>query len=93
MYADFEHGFSIKMTREQAYSASHPGPCDEDVKALLKDARIGIQLDRIGPDKIRAELKEWGAWDEQELADNEANKERIVWIAAGNIREEVEERN
>lgn len=93
MYADFNQGFSIEMTKKQALSASHPGPCDDEVKALLQNAWIAKQLDLIGPSKIREELKEYGAWDEQELSDNEANRARIVWIAAGNIRDEIEDRD
>lgn len=80
--------FIIQMTKEQALSASHPGECDEDVKALLENKKIARQLDRIPAEKIAAELKEFGAWDEEELKDESANRERIIWIAAGNIKEE-----
>lgn len=41
------------------------------------------------PEAIRAELAEYGAWDDAELADDEMNRRRIVWIAAGNIKEET----
>lgn len=37
------------------------------------------------PDSIREELKEYGAWDDEELADNDANWQRLVWVAAWNI--------
>ena len=88
MYAIFNH-FEIQMTRNQAESASHPGPCDSDVRDLLNDRKIARQLDKIAPEKIAAELKEYGAWDEVELSDNEANKARILWIACGNITDEI----
>lgn len=77
--------FSIEMTKRQAESASHSGQCDNDVDLLLQDRRITRQLDKINPDDIRAELKEYGAWDEVELQDDTANRQRIIWIAAGNI--------
>lgn len=93
MWADFEHGFSLQMTREQAESASHPGPCDDDVKALADLPKIRRQLDKISPEDIRAELKEYGAWDDIELADDQQNRLRLVWIAAGNIRDEIRERS
>lgn len=86
MFAYFER-FEIQMTKAQALSASHPGPCDADVAELLRDRRITRQLDKIGPDKIRAELREYGAWDETELTDDSANRDRIVWCAAWNIAE------
>jgi hypothetical protein len=86
--AYFEHGFSIDMTAEDAESVSHPGPCDTDVAALVSKDYIVKQLDAIDPDSIRKELKRYGAWDEEELADDEKNRERIVWVAGGNIIEE-----
>ena len=87
MYAHFNR-FSIEMTMRQAESASHPGNCDDDVAQLLEDRRIVRQLDKISAEKIRDELREYGAWDADELADDDANRERIVWIAAGDIVEE-----
>jgi hypothetical protein len=44
-------------------------------------------LERIDPVALRKELAEYGAWDEQELADHEQNIQRILWIAAGDIVE------
>ena len=40
------------------------------------------------PEKIRAELAEYGAWDSFELEDDAANWLRIVWCAAHNIAED-----
>ncbi len=76
--------FTVQMTREEATSASHQGACEDDVKSLLS-GRVGKQFSKIDADAIRAELKEYGAWDEEELADDEQNQVRITWIAAGNI--------
>ena len=80
--------FSLEMTRGQAEDAAHSGRCDEDVAALIRDPKIDKQLNAIPADDIRAELKEYGAWDKDELADDYANRERIVWLAAGNINDE-----
>ena len=88
MYATFER-FEIKMTRKQAESASHPGPCDNDVRDLLNDPGIKRQLDKINHATISAELRECGAWDDLELKDEQANRERITWIAACDIIEEI----
>ena len=90
MFASFNR-FEIEMTRAQAHAASHQGQCDDDVAELLRHPKIARQLRKIGPDKIREELAEYGAWDDDELADDEANKARIVWIAAGNIVEESQQ--
>ena len=88
MYATFNR-FELRMTKAQAESASHSGLCDADVEVLVRDKSIAKQLDSIGPDRIRAELGEYGAWDEEQLADDEDNRHRIVWIAAGDIVEEM----
>ena len=84
MYAIFNR-FELRMTRDQAESASHSGQCDADVEALLLDPEIKKQLDALDALKIREELREYGAWGDTELTDESANRMRIVWIAAGNI--------
>lgn len=86
MFATFNR-FEIQMTKAQAQSASHPGPCDADVEELIKVPAISRQLAKIEPSKLAEELVEYGAWDAEELADHDANKRRIVWIAACNITE------
>jgi len=87
MWASFNR-FEIKMTLKQAQSASHPGPCDADVAALLKDRKILRQIHKLNTIAMRDELREYGAWNDDELSDFDANAARIVWIAACNIAEE-----
>lgn len=77
----------IAMTMEDALRASHQGRCDEDVAALTRKPSIAAQLDAIGADAIRDALAKYGAWDETDLADDQANRERAVWSAACDIRE------
>lgn len=91
MLASFDR-FTISISLKQAQSASHPGRCDEDVKVLLKHPSIQKQLAKIPPEKLAAELKEYGAWEPEELADHEMNKNRIVWLAAGQINEDYKAR-
>jgi hypothetical protein len=78
----------IKMTLEQACSVSHQGPCDADVLALSKVPSIASQLNAIAPEVLVRELREYGAWDADDLADHDANLQRILWIAGCSIREE-----
>lgn len=75
--------FTFDMPEQAVQDCHHQGACDEDV-AYWAD-RLKIDVD---PELIRAELKEYGAWDAEELADDRANLERILWIAAGNIQED-----
>lgn len=88
MFATFNR-FELQMTKDQSAIASHQGQCDADVAELVTHPKIRRQLDRIGADAIRDELREYGAWDAAELSDDQQNRQRIVWIAAGNIREET----
>ena len=88
MYATFNR-FELKLTKEQALSGSHQGACDEDIAELLKVPAIRRQLDKIPPDTIKAELSEYGAWDDTELANVDDNRARILWVACGDIREEL----
>src|ERR1700677_2990868 len=69
----------LQMTMEQAESVSHSGECDEDVRELSKVSAIADQLAKIDPALLSAELKEYGAWDEDERADHEQNLQRLLW--------------
>jgi hypothetical protein len=89
MVAQFER-FEITMSQKAAATMAHAGDCDTDVTAALPAFRR--QLERIGLEKIRAELQEYGAWDAEELADDEENMKRVLWIAAGNIMERAKRR-
>jgi hypothetical protein len=75
----------LRMTLDQARTASHSGSCDDDVKWLSQRPHIANQLDAIDPALLADELREYGAWDETELADHDQNLQRLVWIAAGDI--------
>lgn len=80
----------LQMTLDEARSASHPGPCDADVRTLSALPHIRHQLDDIDPAALRRVLREYGAWDDAELSDHDQNLQRVLWLAAGDILEEVE---
>lgn len=81
--------FQIEMTLREAIAMSPRGRNADGIVALfVKQTRFQNQLNKIGAGNIQLELKEYGSWDDDELADVEANKQRILWIAACNIREE-----
>jgi len=72
----------VRMTMGQAEAMSHSGDCEDDVIATMPE------LEWIGTlDDIRADLKECGAWDDLETADEETLRTRAAWIAAGSISE------
>jgi hypothetical protein len=80
----------LTLTMNEARSGSHSGRCDSDVAELRSSPRNAAQLDKIDPESLRLELKEYGAWDETELSDHSANLDRIVWLAAGYITDDPE---
>lgn len=80
-------GLGIAMTLEEALSCSHQGACDADVTALVKQPRFAAQFETLTADHIREGLKEAGAWDDEELADDEQNRHRALWFAACDIKE------
>lgn len=75
----------LQMTKKEAAMCSHTGQCDNDVLLLSIQPKIAKQLEKISPELLAAELKEYGAWDAEQLADHEENKQRILWIAANDI--------
>jgi hypothetical protein len=87
-FASSSGRIELRMTLEQAKSASHSGSCDDDVKALSQAPAIAEQLAKIDPTVLSGELKEYGAWDAEELADHDQNLQRILWLAACDIREQ-----
>ena len=85
MIAMFNYIDGIEMTKKQARAMTHPGPCDADVKEGANIPSIKRQLAKIDPEQLRKELREYGAWDDEELSNHQDNLERILWIAAGDI--------
>jgi hypothetical protein len=86
---DGTHGREIRMTSEQAQGASHQGQCDQEVRALSEEPEIAAQLDSFTPDQLRESLAEYGAWSAEDLADHDQNRQRALWIAAGDIVENL----
>ena len=88
MFTSFNN-LEIEMTLKQAESCSKPGQdAEPDVLVLMQDPKIRRQRKKIGPDLIRQELREYGVWEEEELADDEANWQRVLWLGANDIVEE-----
>lgn len=77
--------FSIEMPEQAVKDCSHSGACDEDVERWSKQIQRPAECTMTN---LQAELSEYGAWDEDELDDDKANWERIIWLAAENISDE-----
>jgi len=77
--------FELRLS--DAHYGHHQGQCDDDIADLRKVPYIAAILASINADLLRDELREYGAWDADELADHDANLNRILWIACGDITE------
>ena len=79
----------LNISKGQAAIGYHSGDCDEDIGALSHNAGIAAQLAALDPAIVASELKEYGAWDSAELSDHDANLRRLLWIACGDIMEDI----
>jgi hypothetical protein len=86
IYASLDY-FDLYFTRQDVNSMPLSGACDDTVNAIAKKAYIVRQFATIDNDKLIKELTGYGAWDETELQDKQANIERIIWIACSDIKE------
>lgn len=84
-YSTSSGSIELQITRQQAHIGHHQGACDDDVADLAKVPAVKRQLAKIDPELLREELREYGAWDTEELADHAQNLQRILWIACGDI--------
>lgn len=84
--------FELRLSGQCVLDCSHSGDCADDVARHVRQVRRQINSDNFTnkptPDKIRAELAEYGAWDAEQLACDVENFNRLVWIAANNIAED-----
>lgn len=79
----------MQISAEHAREGSHQGACDDDIAALRKVPYIKAQLDALDAHKLAEELRGYGAWDEVQLADHDENLSRVLWLACGDIVEEL----
>jgi len=84
MYAMFDR-FELRITKTDARMASHQGQCDDDVRELSQKPYIARQLAALDAATVRDELRGYGAWDDEELADHAQNLQRVLWLGAGQI--------
>lgn len=85
METAFFDRFTLDLTRDDAFYGCHPGDCSESIETLRTAKYIAEQLSALDPADVRDELASYGAWDELELSDSDANLSRILWLACGQI--------
>ena len=78
----------LAMSLDQIKKVAHAGDCYSDASSLVR-FEMKSQLSKLNKNDVRKTLKEYGAWDADELADHKENLIRLVWIAANDLFEEM----
>ena len=73
------------LPQECIDDCSHSGQCIDDVQYWIK--KLDFDFDK---EQGISYLKEYGTWDDQELDNHEDNKERVLWIACGDMSDNQE---
>lgn len=89
MYVSTSSGrIELNITKEQAASTFLPGQdCQGEVEAVMKSPALARQLKKLDPALVADELREYGAWDDEELKDHDQNLVRLVWVLCGDIND------
>lgn len=86
--------FELRVSGQAVIDICHSGPNDAAVSAHLPLFRTQIELDRFRnrptSDNVRDELREYGAWEDNELQCDTVNLSRLLWLAAWQIFESDE---
>lgn len=78
---------NLELTLDEAESCNHSDDCEADVLDLMREPHIAAQLSKLPPAHVAAELREYGAWEPEELADHDANCKRLLWLACCDVSE------
>jgi hypothetical protein len=80
---------ALRVRTSDALDMSQPGPADDTVAYYVQQPYYTRQFAQMRPEDVRDELAEYGAWDAEDLADDEENLHRLLWCAAGTVREQL----
>lgn len=84
--------FELRLPGEAINDIAQQGANDEAVAywtpKVIEQCERDAFPNRLTDEAIAIELKEYGAWDSEELQDTAQNWRRLVWIAAWNIAED-----
>ena len=79
------YGNDLKITRNDANFCSQSGDMEQNCKQVMKKPYIKKQLEKLEPEKLAKELKEFGAWDSEQLENHEENILRWFWSSCCDI--------
>lgn len=79
----------LRIAIEDVRQIARSGDNEADVIEVSKRPYMAKQLTKIKPEVLAEELREYGGWDDDKLNDNAQNLQRILWIAAWDVFEEM----
>jgi len=79
------YGNDLDITKNQAEIGYHQGECENDILELMEIPSIKRQLKKLDKQQLKKELKQYGAWDKQQLENHQENLKRWLWISCGDI--------
>ena len=89
-YSSSSGRIELNISQRVAEIGYHSGQCDRDLEWIRKnEEHVERQLRKVDPELLREELREYGAWDDEELQDHDVNLTRLLWLACGDIVEEL----
>ena len=78
----------IPLTGEDINSICKWGTSnDEDVEYVCNNPKLRSWMNRYSKELIREEVRDYGNWTEEELANDEDNIQRLVWLLSWEIFE------
>jgi hypothetical protein len=87
--AYFNYIGSIELPIEIVNLCPQSGAADSAIAYMRTLPEVIAELSEIDPEKLKQELQEYGAWNAKELSIHSDNLDRILWIACGNIQEDI----
>lgn len=89
-YTSSSGRIELNIPQRVAEIGYHTGQCDRDIEWIMgNEPKVMRQLRKVDPELLREELRGYGAWDEEELEDHQVNLARLLWLACGDIVEEI----
>ena len=78
----------LEFRPEDITHVCRSGANDDYVEDVVRLPRVRDQLMKLDSDSVRGILREYGAWDDDELRNHVQNLHRLVWIALWDCKDE-----
>ena len=88
----YQAGEELAIPREVMELCSQSGDMTKNVQdSLANNELIKSQYNALSEERVRYDLREYGAWSDDELSNHQDNLERLLWLACCDISERIDE--